>query len=115
MREFTGLRPVLALSLASAAAGEARFEVELAGGLINPGELVAAGIVAPINRKLGKTCLNVVGTDGSEVTVNFEPGCKAADTLAKFDALPPASFLTAPPSRREAVIRDPATLKRIQI
>ena len=115
LREFTGLRPVLALSLTSAAAGEARFEADLAGGLVNPGELVASGIVAPINRKLGKTCLNVVGTNGSEVTVNFEPGCKAADTLAKFDALPPASFLTAPPSRREAVIHDPATLKRIQI
>ena len=115
LREFTGLRPVLALSLTSAAAGEARFEADLAGGLVNPGELVASGIVAPINRKLGKICLNVVGTNGSEVTVNFEPGCKAADTLAKFDALPPASFLTAPPSRREAVIHDPATLKRIQI
>ncbi|MDP2821215.1 MAG: serine/threonine-protein kinase [Sulfuritalea sp.] len=115
LREFTGLRPVLALSLTSASAGEARFEAELAGGLSNPGDLVASGIVAPINRKLGKTCLNVAGTNGAEVTINFEPGCKAADTMAKFDALPSASFLTAPPSRRAAVIRNPETLKRIQI
>ncbi|MBK8117878.1 MAG: serine/threonine protein kinase [Sulfuritalea sp.] len=115
LREFTGLRPVLALSLTSASASEASFEVDLAGGLSSPGDLVASGIVAPINRKLGKTCLNVAGTNGAEVIVNFEPGCQAADTLAKFDALPSASFLTAPPSRREAVIHDPATLKRIQI
>ena len=115
LREFTGLRPVLALSLTGASASEAHFEAELAGGLINPGELVANGIAAPINSKLGKTCLNVVGTNGDEVTISFEPGCNAADTLAKFDALPPASFLTAPSSRREAVIRNPETLKRIQI
>jgi serine/threonine-protein kinase len=115
LREFTGLRPVLTLSLTSATAGEARFEAELAGGLINPGELVASGIVAPINRKLGKTCLNVAGTNDGEVTLNFEPGCKAEDTWAKFDALPPASFLTAPASRRETIIRNPEKLKRIQI
>jgi predicted Ser/Thr protein kinase len=115
LREFTALRPVLALSLTSTSGGEARFDAELAGGLVNPGELVASGIAAPINRKLGKTCLNVIGTNGGEVTLSFEPGCKAADTFAKFDALPAASFLTAPPSRREAVIRNPQTLKRIQI
>ena len=115
LREFTGLRPVLALSLVSASAGEANFEVDLAGGLSSPGDLVASGIVAPVNRKLGKTCLNVAGTNGAEVTVNFEPGCKAADTMAKFDSLPSASFLTSPSSRREAVIHNPATLKRIQI
>ena len=115
LREFIGLRPVLTSSLISASASEARFDVELAGGLINPGDLVASGIVAPINRKLGKTCLNLAGTNGGEVTINFEPGCKAADTWGKFDALPPASFLTAPQSRREAVIRNPETLKRIQI
>ena len=118
LREFTGLRPVLALSLTSASGGEALLDVELSGGLISPGDLVANGIVAPINRKLGKTCLNVAGTSGgsgSEVTINFEPACSVADTLAKFDTLPPASLLTAPPSRREAVIRNPETLKRIQI
>lgn len=115
LREFTGLRPVLALSMTGASASEASFELDLAGGLSNPGDLVASGIVVPINRKLGKTCFIVAGTNGAEVIINFEPGCKAADTMAKFDALPSASFLTAPSSRREAVIHNPATLKRIQI
>ena len=115
LRELTGLRPVLALSLTAASASDASFDLELAGGLVNPGELVATGIAAPINRKLGKTCLNVVGAAGNEVTIDFEPGCKSADTLARFDALPPAAFLTAPPPRREAVIRNPETLRRIQI
>ncbi len=115
MREFTALRPVLSLTLASASGSEARFEAELSGGMDNPSELVSNGIVAPLNRKLGKTCLNVAGSNAGEVSINFEPACGTAEVLAKFDSLPPASFLTAPPSRREAVIRNPEKLKRIQI
>jgi serine/threonine-protein kinase len=115
LREFTGLRAVLGVSLSGTSGGDTRFETELSGGLSNPGDLVSTGVVAPLNRKLGKTCLNVVGSKDDEVTINFESTCTDSGTLARFESLPPASLLSAPPSRREAVIRNPETLKRIQI
>jgi serine/threonine-protein kinase len=115
LREFTGLRATLAVSLSGTSGGDARFDAELSGGLANPGDLVSNGLVAPLNRKLGKTCLNVAGSKDDEVTINFEPACNDSGTLARLDSLPPASLLSAPPSRRETVIRNPETLKRIQI
>lgn len=115
LREFTGLRPVLAIALAKASGTEARYEAEISGGLADPADLVAKGLVAPINQKLGKTCINVTGKSGGEVTLAFEPSCNTPETLGKLDSLPAAGLMTAPASRRETVIRDPAKLKRISI
>ena len=115
LREFTGLRPVLAITLENSSATEARYAAEISGGLTDPADLVATGLVAPINQKLGKTCLNVTAKNGSEVTLAFEASCAAPETLSKLDALPAASLMTAPPPRRENVIRNPEKLKRISI
>jgi len=114
-RELTGMRAVLAVASHGAAPGEARFETDLSGGNASPAELVGNGIVKPLNRKLGKTCFNVVGSSGAEVTLAFEPGCGDAATLGRLDALPPAALYDAPPPRREAVIRNPETLKKLSI
>lgn len=113
LREFTGLRPVLTIALANVSGSEARYEVEISGGLADPADLIAKGLVAPINQKLGKTCLNVTGKNGSEVVLRFEASCGAPETLSKLDTLPAASLMTAPPPRRENVIRNPEKLKRI--
>ena len=115
LREFTGLRPVLAIVLTGTSGAEARYEAEISGGLADPADLVAKGLVAPINQKLGKTCLNVTGKNGSEVVLNFEAGCGAPETLSKLDMLPAAALMTAPQPRRENVIRNPEKLKRISI
>jgi serine/threonine-protein kinase len=115
LREFTGLRPVLAITLENSSATEARYAAEISGGLTDPADLVAAGLVAPINQKLGKTCLNVTTKNGSEVTLAFEASCGAPETLGKLDALPAASLMTAPPPRRENVIRNAEKLKKISI
>jgi serine/threonine-protein kinase len=115
-RELTGMRSVLAVATAGGAtAGGARFDAALSGGNASPAELVGSGIVKPLNRKLGKTCFSVVGGSGAEVTVAFEPSCGDAATLGRLDALPPAALYEAPPSRREAVIRNPETLKKLSI
>jgi serine/threonine-protein kinase len=115
LREFTGLRPVLAIELAGTSGSEARYAAEISGGLVDPADLVAKGLVAPLNQKFGKTCLNVTGKNGSEVTLSFEPSCNTPETLSKLDALPAAALMTAPPSRRENVIRNAEKLKRISI
>ncbi len=115
LREFTGLRPVLAIELAGTSGSEARYAAEISGGLVDPADLVAKGLVAPLNQKFGKTCLNVTGKNGSEVTLAFEASCNTPETLSKLDALPAAALMTAPPPRRENVIRNAEKLKKISI
>jgi tRNA A-37 threonylcarbamoyl transferase component Bud32 len=114
LREFTGLRPVLSVALASAGSN-ARYEAELSGGLGDAVDLVMNGMITPLNQKLGKTCFGVSARQGSEVTLAFEASCNTPETLGKLDSLPAAGLMTAPQSRREGVIRDSAKLKRLSI
>jgi hypothetical protein len=44
----------------------------------------------------------------------LEPDCKDAAVLSRLDSLPPAALIEAPPSRREAVVKNPETLKKDQ-
>jgi serine/threonine-protein kinase len=115
MRELNGLRGVLAANLASAGSGDAVFDVELSGGLANPAELVQAGILKPLNHKLGKQCFNAGASSGGEIVVMLEAGCKETAVLSRLDSLPPAALIEAPQSRREAVVKNPETLKKISI
>ena len=115
MRELNGLRGVLAASLSSSSASEAVFDLELSGGLANPAELVQAGILKPLNHKLGKQCFNLGTGGGGEMVVTLEAGCKEAAVLSRLDSLPPAALIEAPQSRREAVVKNPETLKKISI
>jgi serine/threonine-protein kinase len=115
MRELNGLRGVLAANLASAGSSDAAFDVELSGGLANPADLVQAGILQPLNHKLGKQCFHAGASNGSEIVVMLEAGCKDAAVLSRLDSLPPAALIEAPQSRREAVVKNPETLKKISI
>ena len=115
LREMTGLNAVLGITLNNASGPAATYDIELSGGLVDPADLVGKGVVAALNRKFGKTCLNVGTSSGSEVSVNFEPTCNTPETLARIDNLPAAALLAAPAPRREAVIRNPETLKKISI
>jgi len=111
MRELNGLRGVLS---ASPAGGEA-FDLVLSGGLANPAELVQGAILQPLNHKLGRQCLNLGAGGGSEITVVLEAGCREPAVLSRLDTLPPAALIEAPPSRREAVVKNPETLRRISM
>ncbi|MDP2793214.1 MAG: serine/threonine-protein kinase [Sulfurisoma sp.] len=115
LRELTGIRSVLAVASQSATPGETRFVAELSGGSTSLSELVSNGIAKPLNRKLGKTCFNVAGSSGTEVTLAFEASCNEAGILGRLDALPPAALFDAPQPRREAVTRNPETLRRLAI
>jgi serine/threonine-protein kinase len=115
MRELNGLHSVLAASLASSGAGDAVFEVVLSGGLANPEQLVQAGILKPLNHKLGKQCLNLGPAGGSEIAVTLEAGCREAAVLSRLDTLPPAALIEAPPGRRETVVKNPETLRKLSM
>jgi serine/threonine-protein kinase len=114
-RELTGMRSVFAVTARSGAAGQASFDAALSGGNAGLAELVGNGIVKPLNRKLGKTCFSLSGSSGTDVTLAFEASCGDAATLSRLDALPPAALFDAPPPRREAVIRNPETLRKLAI
>jgi len=115
LRELNGLRSVLAATPVPGGTGDAVFDVVLSGGLGNPDLLVQAGILKPLNHKLGKQCFNAGAGSGSEVVVVLEAGCREAAVLSRLDTLPPAALIEAPPARREAVVKNPETLKKLSI
>jgi len=90
------------------------FDMLLAGGG-SPQELVAEGILRPINTKLGKACFALGGTAGSEVTVTRNPECAEAQIVQQLESAPPAGLYDAPPSRRNSVVKNPETLKKLAI
>ncbi|BBO22314.1 MAG: hypothetical protein AMXMBFR31_05740 [Candidatus Desulfobacillus denitrificans] len=114
MRELNGLLGVLSASPASAGAAEAAFDLDLSGGSASPVELVQGAVLKPLNHKLGKQCFNVAGAaGGSEIVAVLEAGCKEAAILSRLDTLPPAALIEAPSPRREAVVKNPETLRKI--
>lgn len=115
-RELTGLLGVLAANPPTGRGGEATYDVVLSGGLSNPADLARATILQPLNHKLGRQCFNAAAGGGSsDITVTFDAGCKEAEILARLDTLPPAALLDAPADRREAVVKNPETLKKISM
>ncbi|HET7776001.1 MAG TPA: serine/threonine-protein kinase [Azospira sp.] len=109
-QEMTGLRAVLGTRLEGNAV-----EAELSGSLPAVAELAQATVLAPLNRKLGQSCLSVVGTAGNEVTVGFAPACAAPATLSRLDDSVPAALFEAPVGRRSTVVKNPALLKKLEI
>jgi len=115
MHELNGLRSVLAAKPVSSSAVDAVFDLELSGGLANPADMVQAGILVPLNRKLGRQCFNVGGATSGEIVATFEPGCSDPAVLSRLATLPPAALIEAPQTRREAVVKNPETLRKISI
>jgi len=109
--EIGGLRNVLNAS--SAKPGE--IDVEMSGGKVNLSDLVSGSIALPLNRKFGKSCFNVVSASGEEVRLDFSAECKAPEILSRLDAAPPAALYEAPAAKRQAIIRNPDTLKKLDI
>ncbi len=115
MHELQGLRSVLGAKQVSSSAVDAVFDLELSGGLSNPADMVQAAVLGPLNRKFGRQCFNVGGTTSGEIVATFEPGCSDPAVLSRLATLPPAALIEAPQTRREAVVKNPETLKKISI
>ena len=90
------------------------YDLELAGGGA-AADLVAAAVLAPLNAKLGRSCLVAGAATGDEVRVRFDASCPVADAIVRLETLPPAGLYGAPPSRQKAVIRTPETLRKLTV
>ena len=110
-REFVGLPAVLS-SRQRAGAAQRSWDLELAGS--GPAaDLVAAGILAPLNAKLGTPCFVPGASAGDEVRVRFDARCNDPAVLSRLETNPPAGLYGAPAVRQKAIIRDPETLKKL--
>jgi hypothetical protein len=112
-RELVGLPGVIAATPRPAAKPRA-YELQLAGsGAV--GDLVANGILKPLNAKLGQACFALGAVNGAQVAVAFDPRCAEASVLNSLETNPPASLYGAPPGRQKTVIKNPETLRKLVI
>jgi eukaryotic-like serine/threonine-protein kinase len=115
LREIASMRAVLGADASALDDVHADIAVNMSGGLVDTGQNVQAGILMPLSRKLGRNCLNVASSSTDRVTLDFDPACNTPEMLSRLQTLPPAAFLEAAPARREDVVRNPETRKRISI
>ena len=111
MRELVGLAPVLSVTPRAGAAPRVYDLVISTGGL--PQDVVATGILKPLNAKLGETCFALGASAGEEVGVTLAAKCADASVMGRFETAPPAGLYGAPPARQKSVIKNPETLKQI--
>ncbi len=90
------------------------FELEL-GGNGATAELVAGGVLKPLNAKLGQSCFALGTIDGDRVDVVFDKRCTDRTIVSRLDANPPAWLYGASPARQKRVIKDPAKLRKLMI
>jgi serine/threonine-protein kinase len=78
-------------------------------------DVVAAGILKPLNAKLGHACFQLGASAGAELAVNFDKACADPSIAGRLEANPPAQLYGAPPARLKSVIKNPDTLKKLMI
>ncbi len=109
-REIVGMPSVLTAKVSAAH----RFDLEIAGA--GPaGDLVAAGILKPLDAKLGQPCFAVGPVAGDEVGVTFDARCDDPAILSRLETNPPAALYEAPAQRQKAIVKNPETLKKLMI
>ncbi len=96
------------------ASGARVYDVALAGGGA-AGDLVAAGVLKPLNAKLGQACFALGPIAGDAVTLTFDKRCGEAPIFSRMETNPPAGLYVEPPGRQKALIRDPDVLRRLSI
>ena len=112
-RELIGL-PAVITAVPRAPSAVRVYDLQLAGS--GPeGDLVASGVLKPLNGKLGQACFGLGRIAGDQVAVVFDRSCSDATVLSRLDTNPPAGLYGAPPGRQKAVIRDPETLRKLAI
>ncbi|MET0682464.1 MAG: hypothetical protein ABWZ29_03890 [Casimicrobiaceae bacterium] len=113
LRELVGLPAVITASSRSGAKASV-YDLQLAGDGAE-GDLVAAGVLRPLNAKFGQPCFSLGSTAGEEVSVTFAKACSEPSILSRLETNPPAGLYGAPPGRMKALIKDPETLRRLVI
>jgi serine/threonine-protein kinase len=112
-RELIGLPDVVTASARPPAKPRA-YDLQLAGAG-SPGDLVANGVLKPLNAKLGQSCFALGSVGADQVSVTFDPRCADASVLNKLETNPPAGLYSAPPGRQRAVVKNPEMLRKLAI
>ena len=113
MRQLAALPAVVNVTARSPAKSHV-YDMQLAGyGPV--GDIVATGILKPLNAQLGQACFSLGAVAGDKVSVQFDPKCGDAAVLSRLETNPPAALYGAPSSRQKAVIKDPEALKKLMI
>jgi eukaryotic-like serine/threonine-protein kinase len=111
-RELIGLAAVVSSAPRPGASPRA-YDLLLAGNG-SAQEIVASGILKPLNAKLGSPCFALGASVGDEVNVTLAPTCDKS-VLSRLETAPPAGLYAAPQSRQRSVVKNPETLKKILI
>jgi len=113
VRELAGLPSVLRVAPRSGAIPPI-YDVVLAGaGAVS--DIVAGGIVKPLNAKLGQACFALGASSAGEVAVAFDKACTEPAVIGRLEANPPAALYAAPAARTKSVVKNPDTLKKLAI
>ncbi|MGH8712488.1 MAG: serine/threonine-protein kinase, partial [Casimicrobiaceae bacterium] len=112
-RELVGLPGVMTATVRPPA-NRRGYDLQLAGdGPV--GDLVATGVLKPLNAQLGQACFSVRGVAGDQVSVAFDPRCADPAVLSRLETNPPAGLYGAPPGRQRTVVKDPGLLRKLTI
>ncbi|HEX8009810.1 MAG TPA: protein kinase [Casimicrobiaceae bacterium] len=112
-RELLGL-PELIAAIARPPAKPRLYELQ-AAATGDPGDIVANGVLKPLNAKLGQTCFGLGGVNADRVSVTFDSRCTQASVLNRLETNPPAGLYGAPVGRQKAVIKNPEMLRKLTI
>jgi serine/threonine-protein kinase len=112
-RELLGLPSVIAAT-PRAAGGSRTYDLQIAGSG-SSGDLVAAGVLAPLNAKLGQPCFSLGAIAGEKVSAVFDKRCADAAVLNRLETNPPAGLYGAPPARQKTVVKNPETLRKLTV
>jgi tRNA A-37 threonylcarbamoyl transferase component Bud32 len=110
-RELVGLPGVIAVVPRPAAKPRA-FDLQLAG-VGAPGDLIAHGVLKPLNAKLGQVCFALGSIAGDQVAVTFDTRCGEPSVLSRLETNPPAGLYGSPPGRQKIVVKNPETLRKL--
>ncbi len=112
-RQLAGLPSVV--NIGTSPPGRPRvYSLQLAGsGPVS--DLVAAGVLKPLNAQLGQACFSVGSVAGNKVVVGFDPKCADPSILSRLETNPPAGLYGAPSARQNSVVKNPETLKKLMI
>jgi hypothetical protein len=90
------------------------YELQLAGsGPVS--DLVATGVLKPLNAQMGQTCFSLGTVAGNKVQVQFDAKCGDTSILSRLETNPAAGLYGAPSARQNSVIKNPETLKKLMI
>jgi serine/threonine-protein kinase len=110
-RELVGLPDVIAAT-ARPPAKPRTYDLQVAATSA-PGDVVANGVLKPLNAKLGQACFALGAVSGERVSVTFDKRCAEASVLNRLETNPPAGLYGAPLGRQKTVIKNPETLRKL--